>query len=205
MSVYKSVNKKLKHYGLATSNIFSRNDEYIRRGRGFRRRQSNRCLRLDEEDLDEDALGDYDNTVPTDIAGTYEIHTDLPVEPENTQGESNPSTSKKPRLPKKLPKCVPDWKKEHPTYTHFPISDETASTRNIEERVGEKTPFEVFSLFFCDEVWEQIVSFSKKYACDHNSVEVQQFICVKNVKYIFMLIVLKYFTHANTQERCWTC
>ncbi|CAH0723619.1 unnamed protein product, partial [Brenthis ino] len=122
----------------------------------------------DEEDLDDDALGDYDNTVPTDIAGTYEIHTDLPAEPENTQGEPGPSTSKKPSLPKKSPKCVPDWKKEHPIYTHFPTSDETAMTQNIEERVGGKTPFEVFSLFFSDEVWEQIVGFSKKYACDHN-------------------------------------
>ncbi|CAH0713964.1 unnamed protein product, partial [Brenthis ino] len=122
----------------------------------------------DEEDLDDDALGDYENTVPTDIAETYEIHTDLPAEPENTQGEPGPSTSKKPRLPKKSPKYVPDWKKEHPIYTHFPTSDETAMTQNIEERVGGKTPFEVFSLFFSDEVWEQIVGFSKKYACDHN-------------------------------------
>ncbi|CAH0728331.1 unnamed protein product, partial [Brenthis ino] len=95
--------------------IFSRNNEYIRKGKGFRRCQPNR-LRVwlylaDEEDLDDDALGDYDNTVPTDIAGTYEIHTDLPAEPENTQGEPGLSTSKKPRLPKKSPKCVPDWKK----------------------------------------------------------------------------------------------
>ncbi|GBP00771.1 hypothetical protein EVAR_76988_1 [Eumeta japonica] len=41
----------------------------------------------DEEDLDDDALGDYESTVLTDIAGTYNIHTDLPAEPENTQGE----------------------------------------------------------------------------------------------------------------------
>ncbi|KAK9875266.1 hypothetical protein WA026_007657 [Henosepilachna vigintioctopunctata] len=121
----------------------------------------------DEEGLDDDVLGDYDNIVSTDIAGTYEIHTDLPAEPENTQDEPGPSTSKKPRLSKKSPKCVPVWKKEHPTYTNFPTSDETAMTQNIEERVSGKTPFEVFSLFFCDEVWEQIVSFSEKYARDH--------------------------------------
>lgn len=53
------------------------------------------------------------------------------------------------------------------TYT-FPTSDETAMTQNIEELVGGKTPMEVFSLFFIDEVWEQIVRFSNNYACDHN-------------------------------------
>lgn len=41
-------------------------------------------------------------------------------------------------------------------------------TQNIEELVGGKTPMEVFSLFFIDEVWEQIVRFSNNYACDHN-------------------------------------
>ncbi|GBP43564.1 hypothetical protein EVAR_87481_1 [Eumeta japonica] len=95
----------------------------------------------DEEDQDDDALGDY-NIGPTDITGTYEIHTDLHEEPENTQGKPSPLTSKKPRLPKKAPKCVSDWKKEQPTYTHFPTSDETAMTQNIEERVGGKTLFE---------------------------------------------------------------
>ncbi|XP_050340901.1 uncharacterized protein LOC126767429, partial [Bactrocera neohumeralis] len=122
----------------------------------------------DEEGLDDDALGDFDNIVSTDIAGTYEIHTDLPLEPENTQGELGPSTSKKPRLSKKSPKCVPDWKKEHPTYMNCPTSDETVMTQNIEERVGGKTPFEVFSLFFSDEIWEQIENI---HLCDNADLD----------------------------------
>ncbi|KAL4709641.1 hypothetical protein ACJJTC_007372 [Scirpophaga incertulas] len=49
---------------------------------------------LQREGLDDDALGDYNNIVSTDIAGTYELHTDLPAEPENTQDPGpGPSTS----------------------------------------------------------------------------------------------------------------
>ncbi|KAK9885153.1 hypothetical protein WA026_010664 [Henosepilachna vigintioctopunctata] len=72
------------------------------------------------------------------------------------------------KVSKKSPKCVLVWKKEHPSYTNFPASHETAMTQNIEECVSEKTSFKVFSLFFCDEVWEQIISFTEKYARDYN-------------------------------------
>lgn len=122
----------------------------------------------DEEDLDDDMLSGFDNTLPTDIAGTYEIHTDLPTEAENMQEEPSHSVTKKRKLSKKSSKCIPGWKMDHPTYVIFPKNDETAMKQNIEQRVGGKTPLEVFSLFFSGEVWEQIVSFSKKYACDHN-------------------------------------
>ncbi|GBP22267.1 hypothetical protein EVAR_22553_1 [Eumeta japonica] len=57
--------------------------------------------RRDDEDLDNDALGDYDNTVPIVIVRTYEIYTDFPAKPENMQGVPGTSTSKKLRLPKK--------------------------------------------------------------------------------------------------------
>ncbi|KAF2886899.1 hypothetical protein ILUMI_19274, partial [Ignelater luminosus] len=44
---------------------------------------------------------------------------------------------------------------------------DVAETYKIYSKIGEKSPYEVFSLYFSEDVWEAIVNYSKKYVNDH--------------------------------------
>lgn len=125
---------------------------------------------VDEEELDNDL---HENVINlTDVAGTYEIHASLPNSSEDLDSESLPSSSIKSKVSKKTinksKTALPKWKKEVPVYTTAPQNKEKINLDDIENRIGGKTPFEVFSLYFSDDVWEKIISYAKKYACDKN-------------------------------------
>lgn len=124
----------------------------------------------DEEELDDDICENAINL--PDIAGTYEIHASLPDTSEDLDSQSLPSTSKKAKVSKKTinksKTALPKWKKEVPIYTTEPQNEEKKNLEDIENRIGGKTPIEVFSLFFSDDVWEKIIFYTKKYANDNN-------------------------------------
>jgi len=50
---------------------------------------------------------------------------------------------------------LPKWKKKVPVYTTTPQNKEKINLEDIENRIGGKIPFEVFSLYFSDDVWEK--------------------------------------------------
>jgi len=118
----------------------------------------------DEEDFDDDIRENVINL--PDVTGTYEIHVISPDTSEDLVNQSIPSSSKK--IINKSKKALPKWKKEVPIYTTEPQNEEKKNLEDIENRIGGKTPFEVFSLFFSDDVWENILSYTKKYANDKN-------------------------------------
>lgn len=125
----------------------------------------------DEEEVDDDICEDAWDL--PDVAGTYEIHV-TPLETfEEVDDQSSPTPSKKSKLcqqpvKSKSKKPIPKWRKEMPTYTSEPQNEEKHKLEEIENKVGGKTPFEVFSLYFSDEVWDKIITYTKKYASDNN-------------------------------------
>lgn len=122
----------------------------------------------DEEELDDD-ICENEKNLP-DVAGTYEIHAVLPDTIEDLDNQPLPSSSKKAKVNKKTinKSALPKWIKEVPIYTTEPQNEEKKNLEHIENTIGGKTPFEVFSLFFSDDVWEKIISYTKKYAYDKN-------------------------------------
>lgn len=126
----------------------------------------------DEEDVDDD-LCENERDLP-DVAGTYEIHASLPDITEESHDQSLPSSSKKSKISKKSirfesnKKTLPRWRRDKPVYKTEPKNEEKNNLERIENIIAGKTPFEVFSLFFSDEVWEKIIFYSKKYAQDNN-------------------------------------
>lgn len=127
----------------------------------------------DEEDIDDEVL-EIDKPLP-DVAGTFEIHTsNLPDSDDDTM--SIASTSKTARISKKGKSIAtgksgnyaPAWQREHPTYSSLPQLSQEQKKEEIVNLVAGKTPYEVFSMYFTEELWQMIVTFSKKYADDHN-------------------------------------
>nr|CAH7734201.1 unnamed protein product [Callosobruchus chinensis] len=116
----------------------------------------------DEEDIDDQGC-ETEMNLP-DVAGTYEIHVKLPEEETN---EDVRSKSKKVKISAKT-KIMPKWTKEHPIYKNSPQEEEQMRLEKLENKIAGKSPYEVFSLYFSEDVWEKIVDFSKKYANDHN-------------------------------------
>lgn len=124
----------------------------------------------DEEEIDDDICENVINL--PDIARTYEIHVCLPDISEDFDSQTLPSSSKKAKVSKKTinksKTALPKWKKEVPIYTTEPRNEEKKNLEHIENIIGGKTPIEVFSLFFSDDVWEKIIFYTKKYANDKN-------------------------------------
>ncbi|XP_033220935.1 piggyBac transposable element-derived protein 3-like [Belonocnema kinseyi] len=125
----------------------------------------------DEEEIDH-VICENGEDLP-DCAGTYEIHASLPDTSEETDKPSLPSSSKKAKVCKKTikynsKKDLPKWTKKNPIYATEPQNEEKNNLEQIENRIGGKTPFEVFSLYFSDDVWDKIISYTKKYAHDNN-------------------------------------
>ena len=61
-----------------------------------------------------------------------------------------------------------DWKKGEIIYTHSPTSVELQDKENFKNLYGGLTPFEIFFLFFDDEVVNLVLEFTLKYASDNN-------------------------------------
>lgn len=80
----------------------------------------------DEEDIDDDIMRESDDFL-LDVAGTYEIHANLPDETE-VKEPPTPSSSKKMKTStkpaSKVKKVIPKWKKENPIYTSLPQEEE---------------------------------------------------------------------------------
>lgn len=125
----------------------------------------------DEEEISDD-ICENDSNLP-DVAGTYELHASFPDTSEDLNNLSVPSSSKKAKVSIKTTKTksnktLPKWEKINPIYTTKPQNEEKNIMEQIENSIGGKSPFEVFSLYFSDEVWEKIVSYTRKYAHDNN-------------------------------------
>ncbi|KAK9701185.1 hypothetical protein QE152_g30775 [Popillia japonica] len=107
----------------------------------------------DEEQVDDDLL--RDDNVFQDIAGSFEIITsakdDIIVSEPST---SSITTARK----KKKSKTVssPKWERKHPEYTSGPTSAEYDNVQRIKNTLADKTPLEVFLLYFDEEVLQLI-------------------------------------------------
>lgn len=98
-----------------------------------------------------------------------------------------------------------------PTYTSSPVSEELRKLEEIVNEVGDKSPYEIFSLYIDSEMLSQIVTFSNKYAQDNNhhsfhltttelkqeGGKVQLFINARNVTYTYILTAFVHFTRAE--------
>lgn len=152
----------------------------------------------DEEDLDDNLL--LEEGIATDIAGTFEVHTRPREDIETpTESVSEPSTSKGKKTKvisqqrQKQIQYEPSWSKTESNYSSFPTEKEFLKKEEIKLNVGGKTPFEVFSLFFDDIVFNKIVNYSVKYAQDNNRHDFT-FSAAQLQKFIGILILTGYHT-----------
>lgn len=58
--------------------------------------------------------------------------------------------------------------KAEPTYSNVPGNNENNYVKNIQEKVESLSPLEIFLLYFTDQILDEIVKFSNKYAQDNN-------------------------------------
>ncbi|XP_072399461.1 uncharacterized protein [Diabrotica undecimpunctata] len=127
----------------------------------------------DEEDLDDNLL--IEEEALTDIAGTFEIYTrsreeaktptESILEPSTTRGKKRKVNSERKCKPTQY---TPDWSKSSENYSSSPKDNEFNKKEEIKLRLAGKTPFEIFSLFFEDIVFQKILEFSLTYARDNN-------------------------------------
>lgn len=134
----------------------------------------------DEEDIDENALlGKFahykdkhrwltkicflGDLVPQDVAGTFEL---LVPEMENDDICVEPSTSK--GATKRNTVYTPKWKKKHPEYDNLPVSNEEVAKKDLVEALADKSPLDIFFMFFDENLLNEIIYFSEKYAKDNN-------------------------------------
>lgn len=114
--------------------------------------------------------------------------------------EPVPSTSKKTK--KNPKKSIPKWQREDPIYNTSPKNDSMAMIQNIEESVAGKTPYEVLSLYFSDEIWNQIVNFSIKYAVDNNRHSFA--VTVTEMKRFFGIVLLSEYHTLPATKIYWS-
>ncbi|XP_071053352.1 piggyBac transposable element-derived protein 3-like [Onthophagus taurus] len=102
-----------------------------------------------------------------DIAGTYEVQ--VPNADEYNSSDDEFLAVKQRRLMKeKENRFDIKWKKSQIDYTHSALSIESLDHDVLQEKLVEKTPLELFFLYFHDEMLNLIINFSLKYADDNN-------------------------------------
>lgn len=125
----------------------------------------------DEEDIDDNLLHTFSEShqnIPNEIAGTFELLiNDNDMEPSgyNSSDEETLATKKKNW---DSGSKDPQWKKGEATVALQPASIEQERIEHLKLQLEEKSPLDIFLMFFDDEVQELIVTFSQKYAADNN-------------------------------------
>lgn len=121
----------------------------------------------DEENIDDNLI--EEGNIDGDIAGTYEIHAHGNLESEDSEDDNIPLKQVAKKMKRKHMTDVPKWKKsELPTYSAAPENSTNRLLEDIKKFHGGKSPLEIFSLFFDDDVVNQIVHFTKLYASQNN-------------------------------------
>ncbi|XP_071057052.1 piggyBac transposable element-derived protein 2-like [Onthophagus taurus] len=120
----------------------------------------------DEECIDDENLTSMNCPQDIDIAGTYEVQ--VPNADEYNSSDDEFLAVKQRRLMKeKENRFDIKWKKSQIDYTHSALSIESLDDV-LQEKLVEKTPLELFFLYFDDEMLNLIINFSLKYAHDNN-------------------------------------
>ncbi|KAF2885758.1 hypothetical protein ILUMI_20393 [Ignelater luminosus] len=114
----------------------------------------------DQEDIDEDVITEND-VLDREIAGTFEIHGPDKEDDEFTDSDDEPLAAKIARLEQKRD-IQPKWRKEEFQYTIIPTTNEKLNTEDIEKRLGDKSPLEIFGLYLDDKILSMIVNYSNK-------------------------------------------
>ncbi|KAG5860860.1 hypothetical protein JTB14_020638 [Gonioctena quinquepunctata] len=120
---------------------------------------------------DESNLQEFEE--PTDIGGTFELHVleytevldqSCPLfttEPEWDSLDDETLASERRRMLPAIDKLI----------STVPISDEFRSGEEIKNTLSEKTPLELFFMFFDDEMIDLILNFALRYAQDNDCHE----------------------------------
>ena len=111
----------------------------------------------DEEDVDDEVLG---HQKMTDMPGEVEIH--------QSSSDEEAEVANPPKKVKKERKIWPKWKKNE-NLSPFPGPEESILTPNFEEMdIRNKSAAELFFTFFSEEIVENILVESNRYAASKN-------------------------------------
>lgn len=144
----------------------------------------------DEENVDDNIIGT--ETIPSDVTGTFEIHSHT-----MSSNKQEASESKRKRITKSKEYVL--WEKEtQPNYSITSENNENDYIRAIQASVVSLTPVEVFSLYFTDEIFNKIVEFSNIYSKQQNRHDFH-LTSVDLRKFIGILILSGY--HSLPQQR----
>lgn len=156
----------------------------------------------DEETFDDNQIAGNSDVENNDIAGTFELHLGgEPVDDGNDfdSSDEEPLSTKRAKIfhLQKPSSVQPTWKKGSVALNTQPESREQYAIEELITNLENKSPLEIFLLFFDDDIQDLIVEQSLKYAHENNR---QNFNFTKNdlLKFIGILLLSGYHTLPQT-------
>lgn len=142
----------------------------------------------DEEEIDDEVIDS--NAVITNICGKVQLeYGNDEIENTNSDNNCEPPTKK---FKSRSEYGPANWRKRQFNFSKVPVNVQQISLENITQKLGSKSPIELFELFLTDEMVRMIADYSNIYAGQKN--ELPNIQCYEIKRFIGILFLSGYHT-----------